>query len=48
MKLATDKYGRAWLIKGSTYTLLNINHTGKIPPTAKLEVSNEIVNKIKI
>lgn len=47
MKLAKDKYGRAWLKKGSTYTLLNINHTGHIPPVAKLEISTEIVNKIK-
>lgn len=37
MKLAKDKYGRAWLKKGSTYTLLNINHTGLVPPKIKLE-----------
>jgi len=43
MKLLRDKYGRTWLKRYGTYTLLNINHIGVLP-TVK-EISQEDGNK---
>lgn len=28
MKILKDKYGRKWLVKMRTYTLLTVNHIG--------------------
>ena len=41
MKIAEDKYGRKWLIKGRTYILLTINHTGLVPPPMKPVATTE-------
>jgi len=45
MKLLKDKYGRFWLVKQSTYTLLNINHIGVL--NKKIEVTDNLITEIK-
>jgi len=41
MKIVCDKYGRKWLMRYSTFILLNINHTGVIAQSSIIAAGNQ-------
>jgi len=41
MKIVCDKYGRKWLVRYSTFILLNINHTGVIAQNSIIAAGNQ-------
>ena len=43
MKILEDKYGRRWLVKRSTYTLLTINHIGVLNRITKTKEMKKLI-----
>jgi len=41
MKIVCDKYVRKWLMRYSTFILLNINHTGVIAQSSIITAGNQ-------